>query len=83
MLRSEVSESRSNAERNRVEMNAAYVEAHAFVIHYLDEIDGRIHDLPAPESEGLDWGHVGTMNKVKRDLRRIVTFLAGYDEQED
>lgn len=74
---------KSNAEQNRDEIDAAYVEAHAFVIHYLDEIDGRIHDLPAPESDGLDWGHVGTMNKVKRDLRRIVTFLAGYDEQED
>ena len=72
-----------NADQNRDEINAAYVEAHAFVIHYLDEIDGRIHDLPAPESDGLDWGHVGTMNKVKRDLRAIVTFLAGYDELGD
>jgi hypothetical protein len=69
--------------QNRDDINAAYVEAHAFVIHYLDEIDGRIHDLPAPESDGLDWGHVGTMNKVKRDLRAIVTFLAGYDELGD
>jgi hypothetical protein len=78
-----MSEAKTNAEQNRDEINAAYVEAHSFVIHYLDEIDGRIHDLPAPESDGLDWGHVGTMNKVKRDLRRIVTFMAGYDEQED
>jgi len=74
---------KTNAEQNHNEINAAYVEAHAFVIHYLDEIDGRIHDLPAPESDGLDWGHVGTMNKVKRDLRAIVTFLAGYDELGD
>ncbi|MCC6492309.1 MAG: hypothetical protein IT424_04745 [Pirellulales bacterium] len=74
---------KTSADQNRDEINAAYVEAHAFVVHYLDEIDGRIHDLPAPESDGLDWGHVGTMNKVKRDLRAIVTFLAGYDELGD
>jgi len=78
-----MNESKTNADQNRDDINAAYVEAHAFVIHYLDEIDGRIHDLPAPESDGLDWGHVGTMNKVKRDLRAIVTFLAGYDELGD
>ena len=73
----------SDLQQKREDINAAYVEAHAFVIHYLDEIDGRIHDLPAPESDGLDWGHVGTMNKVKRDLGAIVTFLAGYDELGD
>ena len=65
------------------EMDAAYVDAHTFVVHYLAEIDGRIHDLPAPESDRLAWKHVGVMNKVKRDLRAIVTFLAGNDEQED
>jgi hypothetical protein len=78
-----MNEPKTTADQNRDEINAAYVEAHAFVIHYLDEIDGRIRDLPAPESDGLDWGHVGTMNKVKRDLRAIVTFLAGYDELGD
>ena len=78
-----MNEPKTNADQNRNDINAAYVEAHAFVIHYLDEIDGRIHDLPAPESDSLDWGHVGTMNKVKRGLRAIVTFLAGYDELGD
>ena len=73
----------TDPEQNRDEMDAAYVDAHTFVVHYLAEIDGRVHDLPAPESDWLDWQHVATMNKVKRDLRRIVTFLAGYDEQED
>jgi len=78
-----MTEPKTNAEKNRGEIDAAYVEAHAFVIHYLDEIHARIHDLPAPESDGLDWGHVGTMNKVKRDLRTIFAYLAGYDELGD
>lgn len=78
-----MTEPQKTAEERRDELDAAYVEAHAFVIHYLDEIHGRIHDLPAPESDGLGWGHVSTMNKVKRDLRHIVTFLAGYDELGD
>ena len=66
------------SEKNQDDLNAAYIDAHAFVIHYLDEIRARIHDMPAPESEGLHWAHVGDMNKVKNDLREIVEFLAGY-----
>jgi hypothetical protein len=75
-----MTEPQQTAEERRDELDAAYVEAHAFVIHYLNEIHARIHDLPAPASDGLDWGHVGSMNKVKRDLRNVVAFLAGADE---
>lgn len=75
-----MSEPKKTAEQRRDELDAAYVEAHAFVMHYLDEIHGRIHEMPASESDGLDWGHVGSMNKVKSDLRDIVAFLAGHDE---
>jgi len=65
------------AEQRRDELDAAYIDAHAFVMHYLDEINARIHDMPAPESDGLNWAHVGSMNKVKDDLREIVEFLSG------
>jgi hypothetical protein len=70
----------TTAERKRSELNEAYVDAHAFVMHYLDEIQARIHDMPAPESDGLRWGHVGDMNKIKNDLREIVDFLNGYQQ---
>jgi hypothetical protein len=64
-------------EQIRDELDAAYIDAHAFVMHYLDAINARIHDMPAPESDGLNWAHIGSMNKVKDDLREIVEFLSG------
>ena len=64
-------------EQIRDELDAAYIDAHALVMHYLDEINARIHDMPAPESDGLNWAHLGSMNKVKDDLREIVEFLSG------
>ena len=70
----------TTAERNQQALDEAYEDAHAFVIHYLDEIRARIHDLPAPESEGLNWAHVGSMNKIKNDLREVVDFLNNYGE---
>ena len=68
------------AEQRRDELDAAYIDAHTFVMHYLNEISTRIHDMPAPESDDLNWAHVGSMNKVKDDLREIVGFLSGYPQ---
>ena len=68
------------AEQKRDKLDAAYIDAHAFVMHYLDEINARIHDMPAPESDGLNWAHVGDMNTIKNDLREIVEFLSGYGQ---
>ena len=71
---------RKTAEKKRAELDAAYTDAHAFVLHYLDEIAARIHDMPGPESDGLNWTHVGDMNKIKNDLREIVEFVSGYSQ---
>jgi hypothetical protein len=71
---------KKSAEQKQAELDAAYADAHAIVLHYLDEIGGRIHDLPAPESDGLNWAHVGDMNKIKNDLREIVEFVSGYSQ---
>jgi hypothetical protein len=83
MLPVEGNEFGPDADGDRVEMNAAYVEAHAIVIRCLAEIDDRIHDLPAPESNWLAWKHVGVMNRVKRGLRAVVASLADKDQQGD
>ena len=71
---------KTTAEQNRENLDAAYIEAHLSVVHYLDDIQARIYDLPAPESDGLRWGHVADMNKIKDDLREIVDFLNGYQQ---
>jgi hypothetical protein len=70
----------TTAEQNRDEIDAAYVEAHGAVMRYVGEIHNLVHDLPAPESDGLNWAHVGDMNKVKSDLQQIVRFMSGNDE---
>lgn len=67
------------AEQKRAELDAAYMDAHAFVLHYLNEIQARIHDLPAPESDELRWGHVDTMNQVRRGLRHVVELMVESD----
>jgi hypothetical protein len=71
---------RTNAEKNRDDLDAAYVESYAAVMRYLDKIQNLVHDLPAPESDGLNWAHVGDMNKVKTDLQEIARFLSGTDQ---
>src|SRR4051812_48668302 len=71
---------RTSDEKNRDDLDAAYVESYATVISYLDKIQNLIHDLPAPESENLDWADVGSMNKVKIELQDIVRSLTGRDE---
>jgi hypothetical protein len=69
-----------NADAKRALLDETYLDSYKQVLGYLDEIRERIHDLPAPETEGLHWGHVGDMNKIKNDLREVVDFLNGYGE---
>jgi hypothetical protein len=66
--------------KNREALEAAYVESHATVMHYLDQIHHLVHDLPEPESDDLNWAHLGSMNQVQVDLREIVEFLGGHGQ---
>jgi len=68
------------AEQNRAELDAAYVRSLVSALRHLNEIHNLIHELPAPESPDLNWEHLGTMNKVKSDLRDVANFLSGNDE---
>ena len=68
------------AKQNRAELDAAYVRSLVSALGHLNEIHNLIHELPAPDSPGLNWEHLGSLNKVKTDLRNIVNFLSGNDE---
>ena len=47
----------------------AYAAAYERVQAALMKLNDAIHDLPAPDGDGnLDWGHVGTMNKIAADI---------------
>jgi hypothetical protein len=70
----------TTAEQNRDALDSAYIESYAAVMCYLDKIQDLVHDMPAPETGGLDWADVGSMNKVKTDLQEIVRFLSGSDQ---
>ena len=70
----------TTADTNRAELDAAYVRSLVSALGHLNEIHNLIHELPAPDSPGLNWEHLGALNKVKTDLRNIVNFLSGNDE---
>ena len=63
--------------KKREALEAAYVESHATIMHYLDRIQNLVQDMPEPESDYLNWAHLGSMNQVRDDLREIVEFLGG------
>jgi len=65
------------ADTNRAELDAAYVRSLVSALGHLNEIHRLIHELPAPGNAGLNWEHVGTLNKVKTDLRNVVNYLSG------
>ena len=41
----------------------------------IEQIRNAFYDLPAPESEFLTWGHVGSAEYVNNELRDILQFL--------
>lgn len=41
----------------------------------LDELKSLFYDMPAPESDGLEWGHVEAAKKINADLKELIEFL--------
>ena len=41
----------------------------------MQQIRDSFYDLPAPESDALTWGHVGSAEHVVTELRDIANFL--------
>lgn len=55
--------------------DAAYENAHLVARDLLDRILKLLHDCPAPDTEGINWGHVGDITEVNHRLSTIVKFL--------
>ena len=34
------------------------------------------------EPDTMNWGHVGSLNKIRRDLIETLSFMSGFDEKE-
>lgn len=55
--------------------DAAYENAHLVARDLLDRIEELLNDCPAPDTEGLNWGHVGDITEINHRLSTIVRFL--------
>ena len=51
-----------------------YLTAYNRAMRALKAIDAAIHDMPAPESEGVTWGSVADMQRIIHDLEQITSY---------
>jgi len=63
------------AEINRQEMDNAMTKHAANFEAVMQQICDSFYDLPAPGSDYLKWGHVGSAEHVVTELRDIANFL--------
>lgn len=55
---------------------AAYAERHVQALALLAELTAMVEDLPAPDAIKVNWGHVGSLAEVNRQLDETREFLA-------
>jgi hypothetical protein len=55
----------------------AYAAAHAEALALLAQLQQRIEDMPAPDTDGINWGHVGSMGHINAQLRELLSFVEG------
>ena len=51
-----------------------YQAAYRRAMNALKAIDEAVHDMPAPESEGVTWGSVADMQRIATDLEAITKY---------
>lgn len=53
---------------------AAYLKAYRDAMQALQELENKIHAMPAPEGETeINWGHVGDMRHITSKLRELTS----------
>ena len=65
-----------NLKNNNPDMNIddEYLAAYYRAMNAILAIQNAIHDMPAPESEGVTWGSVADMQRIATDLETITTY---------
>ena len=53
-------------------MQDAYTAAHAEALALVEALSTHLNDLPAPDTEGLHWGHVGDLERIVAQLKEIM-----------
>ena len=54
-----------------------YAARNAEALGLIDSLRDMIEDMPEPESDGINWGHAGSMGHVNKQLREILDFVEG------
>lgn len=59
--------------------NAAetYAVRHFNALALLSHLQGVIEDMPEPESDGINWGHAGSMGHICAQLSELLAFAGG------
>ena len=53
------------------DLQQSYLSKYNRAMAALKAIEEAIHELPAPDSEGLTWGNVGDMGRIAEQLEEI------------
>lgn len=59
----------------KIEVSPAYENAHLVATDLLIRLQEVLHAMPTPDSNAINWGHVGTVSKVNADLAELVRFV--------
>ena len=51
-----------------------YLAAYYRAMNAILAIQNAIHDMPAPESDGVTWGSVADMQRIATDLEQITRY---------
>lgn len=49
-----------------------YAAMHAEARTLLAQIEEKLNDLPAPDADSLNWGHVGDLSNIVHQLKGIL-----------
>jgi len=60
---------------NTPDKHESMSEQAAIFAELFEDLQNAFYDMPAPESESLEWGHVENAKKVNADLKEILEFL--------
>ena len=54
-----------------------YAARHAEALALIDSLRDMIEDMPEPESDGINWGHAGSMGHINDQLCQLLGFVEG------
>ena len=63
--------------RPATDARQSYAEAHAEAMALLDNLREMIEDMPEPESDGINWGHVGSLGHLNEKIKELCGFIEG------